>query len=453
MVIDVYSGFQKKPNSTKQPSSPRASLTVRLKEPCSVLNPVFLLAGYNLSDNYVKWGNRYYYINDIVIIGNELAEYHCSTDVLATYKINIGASTQYVTRSAVAYDEDIVDSAYISKSSPTHTLVDLPNIHNAFNISNGEYIIGIKNADSANGVAYYGLRAPVFKKLAALMFSSSWLDATDITMNLQKLIVDPMQYIASVYWYPFDVTPTGVQAQGVKFGFWDATTWDASILGYLLDDSTRIKSVTDPITLPDHPQISRGKYLNGSPYTQMILDVFGFGRVPVEPNMFVRSRSASVQVSVDLFTGVGELVMESTNGRVIKETAMVGVPIQLSQVTEDLIRSSIVTMKAGGDLIHGHLLGSVSGIYDAISMAMPQVRTTGSSGSVIAYNKTPQINMIFYNITDEDNAQLGRPLCTPRTINTLSGYIQCERSDLDISASPSEKEQIVSYMDGGFYYE
>ena len=44
MVIECYSGFQKKPNSTKQPSG-GSTKTVRLKDNCSVLNPVFLLNG------------------------------------------------------------------------------------------------------------------------------------------------------------------------------------------------------------------------------------------------------------------------------------------------------------------------------------------------------------------------------------------------------------------------
>ena len=65
MVIEAYSGFTKKPNSTKQPSGSGTQLDVRLKENCSVLNPIFIVNGYNLSHNYIKWGSRYYFIDDI----------------------------------------------------------------------------------------------------------------------------------------------------------------------------------------------------------------------------------------------------------------------------------------------------------------------------------------------------------------------------------------------------
>ena len=454
MVIDVYSGFSKKPNSTKQPSgSPRASITCRLKEPCSVLNPVFLLTGYNLSDNYVKWGSRYYYIDDIVIIANELAEYHCSTDVLATYKANIGSSSQYVVRSSATSDGNVIDSIYPTKNNPTSKYQSLSNIANTYDISHGEFVVGVKNGDAATGVKYYGVRASVFRDLVAVMYGGSWLDATEISNNLQKLLVDPMQYISSITWYPFDVTPVGATAEQIKFGYYNAATYDPACLGYVIDDTNRIYSVTDPVTLPDHPQISRGAYLNGSPYTRITLDVFGFGRVPIDPDLFVNSRACSVQIAVDLFTGVGELTVESTNGRALKMSSMVGVPVQLSQVTQDIVKAAFAVIDTAQSIVSKNYVGAAADIMSAVESMFPQVQTAGSVGSIMAYNKTPEIRLVHYELVDEDNAQLGRPLCKVRTISSIAGFIQCDRADLDLPASPSEKDQILNYLNGGFYYE
>ena len=92
MNITCYSGFSKKPNSTKQPSG-GTSKSVVLKQPTSVLNPVFLIEDYNLSWNYIKWGVRYYYVDDIVIVHNNIAEYHCSTDAMATFKRSMSPSS------------------------------------------------------------------------------------------------------------------------------------------------------------------------------------------------------------------------------------------------------------------------------------------------------------------------------------------------------------------------
>ena len=52
-----------------------------------------------------------------------------------------------------------------------------------------------------------------------------------------------------------------------------------------------------------------------------------------------------------------------------------------------------------------------------------------------------------------DREHLGSPLMAKRTINTLSGYVQVERPDVDIIGTVQEKDEIVAYMQGGFYYE
>jgi hypothetical protein len=89
-TITTYS-FSKKQNSTKVPtSSGTVHNTVLLKDPTSLIRPVFKLQGFNRTDNYVQWDSRYYFIDDIVQLTNDIAEYHCSVDALASWKTGIG---------------------------------------------------------------------------------------------------------------------------------------------------------------------------------------------------------------------------------------------------------------------------------------------------------------------------------------------------------------------------
>ena len=89
-----------------------------------------------------------------------------------------------------------------------------------------------------------------------------------------------------------------------------------------------------------------------------------------------------------------------------------------------------------------------------VKNAPPQIESVGAVGSVSAYYlNAPVIDSIFYKLVEEDLSQLGRPLCARRTISSLSGYIECEKADLDSAASPTEKTEIISAMNGGFYYE
>ena len=446
MVIEVYSGFSKKPNSTKQPSGSGTSITCRLKDNCSVLNPVFLLHSYNLSHNYVKWGSRYYYIDDIVIVGNELAEYHCSTDVMATFKGDIIASTQFVARAAGSYNPYVVDSKYPVEAASYLSNLSLSSLRFTTQ-SSGTYVLGvISKASSGNNVSYYSMGASNFSLLMDKLFDDSYLTATDISTDLQRELVNPMQYIVSCYWYPFDVAG---DATTVKFGW-----WDSGITAGLLSESQRIQSTEQTFSLPRHPQAAtRGIYLNDAPFTRYTLNCYSFGSIPFDPAPFVTSGAGAIEIDVDIFTGVGTMYMAAQGSRLFQATAQVGVPIQINSADNSLVNGAVSALSGIASIATGHVVGGAAGIASAVTSMYPQVQSSGSTGSKCAFMQTPNINCEFRRLSEEDNAQIGRPLCAPRTISSLSGFIQCDNADLDTAASPSDKAQIIEYMNGGFYNE
>ena len=56
-------------------------------------------------------------------------------------------------------------------------------------------------------------------------------------------------------------------------------------------------------------------------------------------------------------------------------------------------------------------------------------------------------------VVDENLAEIGRPLCQTKVINTLSGYILCQLADCQISGTQEEAQKINNYMNTGFFYE
>ena len=56
-------------------------------------------------------------------------------------------------------------------------------------------------------------------------------------------------------------------------------------------------------------------------------------------------------------------------------------------------------------------------------------------------------------LADEDQADLGRPLMSTRTLSTLSGYIKCADSHFDGVCTDSEKDMVNNFLVSGFYYE
>lgn len=453
MVIEVYSGFSKAVNSTKQPTGGR-SISVTLKEGCSVLNPIFILHGYSLSDNYVKWGSRYYYIDDIVILHNEVAEYHCSTDVLATFKSDIGASSQFVLRADSAYDLFVVDSKYPTRSQSRVSNIAFDTLHSEFN-NGGCLVIGVVNGiDTASaGVSYYALTPLDARALFDFMFAGTWLNASDVSLELQKELVNPFQYIDSITWYPFDITTSDVPftPKAIQFGYWG----NSGVIGCLLNAANASKGFAQQITIPNHSQVARGYYLNGYPYTRLMLECYSFGNIPIDSSYFIDDTKLTLGISVDFLTGMGKLTVRAgTNGDLIyKQYAQIGVPMKVSQVSQGLVGAAANVVGGAVGLAYGNVVGFAQGVVSGLVSLMPQIASTGTNGTKSAFVTAPNLIITRQNLVDEDKAQIGRPLCQVKTISTLSGFVLCEGVELDTGASKAEKQEVISYMEGGFFYE
>lgn len=453
MLVTFYSGFSKKPNSTKQPTG-GTDKTVTLKTPTSVINPVFILQGYSLSYNYVKWGSRYYYVDDIIVVHNNVAEYHCSSDPLATYKNDIGSSSQYVLRANSSYNLYIADTKYPTLNKSFVEELPFSSLHSSF-VNGGCLVIGVVNGiDAASaGVSYYCLTPLEAQTLLDFMFAGTWLTATDISVELQKELINPFQYIDSITWYPFDIPNSTIPftPKEIKFGYWGGS----GVIGGLLDTANASAGFAQTLSIPNHSQISRGFYLNGNPYTRLMLECYSFGNIPVDSSYFIDDKNITLGISVDFLTGMGKLTIRAgSNAKLIyKQYAQIGVPMKVSQVTQNLVSGANSVLGGAVGLAYGNVVGFAQGIASGLSAMMPQLSSSGTNGSKSAYITAPTLIVTRQNLADEDKAQIGRPLCDVTTISTLTGYILCEDADLNTTASPSEKETIIGAMNTGFYYE
>lgn len=89
------------------------SLRGNFKDEVDLLNPTFTIES-NIVPNcnycYIEDFNRFYYIDSIKVIRNNLYFISCKVDVLMTYRIFITKSTQYVSRQENTYNELLVDN-------------------------------------------------------------------------------------------------------------------------------------------------------------------------------------------------------------------------------------------------------------------------------------------------------------------------------------------------------
>ena len=481
MNITLYK-FAKDNNSTARPAGAGTTYTCALKDETDVLNPVISISMptavtspvtlYNYA--YIPAFERYYFITGWRWT-LKFWEITLAVDVLATFKTEIGASSQYVLRSASSYDSYVVDEAYPSKSQVQISTTALNKMFETY-IYNGTFVVGIisgDNTDSMGSVTYYMMSSAQFGAFKNKIFGSDWITdmaIEDITEGLLKTMFNPYQYIASCYYFPIPTSAyAGTNVTSIKFGWWDIS---ANALRLPLNHLQATSSQS--FNVPLHPQsASRGKYLNKKPYTEYQLYCPPFGIIPIDPTFFNDTYThLHFSISLDYVTGLAILeIMNGTanasNTLIYEATANVGVPIQTAGAVINLEQSknaAIVGIVGGAaqaavnssnifEAIGNAGNAIISGVGNILQYAVPQVQTGGVNGSTNIYSVFPGFTSKFYLLVDEDINKIGRPLCKIKTINELTGFVMCRNSHVNISCTDSERSAIKSYMDGGFFYE
>lgn len=83
------------------------------RDEVDLLKPTFTIESINVpmfNYCYIEDFQRYYFINDIRLIRNNVYSISCSVDVLMTYKEFINTSSQYVSRQENEYNELLQDT-------------------------------------------------------------------------------------------------------------------------------------------------------------------------------------------------------------------------------------------------------------------------------------------------------------------------------------------------------
>ena len=487
VTVEFYTTFEKKTNSTKQPTG-TAALTIsgNLIKPCSILHPVIQikrLAADASPEAYVYADipafNRYYFVRDWIWMDG-IWEVHMDCDVLASWKTDIGELSEYVLRTnsnTTDYNSFITDTMY---PATTDYVMDETSLASAFtdDISTGCYIVGIISGGSSNAVgaiSYYAMTSSQFGNLKQKLFSDDNLEimgiinsggqalVTDLSQEVLKTLYNPFQYIASCIWFPFGASAitSKTDVSSIKIGW-----WEYPLSGSLLY-AQRI-AFGESGTFTSHPQsVARGYYLNFAPYTSRTL-IGRFGTVAIDPSVYNIMASIGINYVVDLITGQcrAEIYINTTDTPsqtvvICQRDFLLGVPIQIAQVGTDYLGTAVTAVSATANTVGkalsldvaGAISSAATGIYNTLQSAMPQVETGGTNGSFLAPAIHTKILSTFYKIVDENIVHVGRPLCETRVLKTLTGFIKCAEGDHDIACMLEEKESISNFLLSGFFWE
>lgn len=207
----IYVGkIAKRKNSTLQPTL-TTSFDVCLKSPTSLHTPTFSINAASFDYNYIKWGDRYYFVTDIVSRNNSLWEVSAILDVLATFKADIEASTQYICYSNVAGDPWLADTRIpvLKSTHDDQRAGSLPFIN-----TTGFYVLSVVGGDIVSGSGVGGCEIFAVNKstLNQLIQSISTWSSDDITDIMQGVTIVPPSYNS-----PSVVTPASGASNGDCF--------------------------------------------------------------------------------------------------------------------------------------------------------------------------------------------------------------------------------------------
>lgn len=467
--------FTKRENSTKRPSENSGNgqdhvYVGEIKEGTSILSPTIAFkfdAGFSprsLNYAYIPTFDRFYFIKDWRwAVGIWYAD--MQVDTLATWKIYIEQSTEYVLRSSAESNGNVLDMYYPATAIPTISRTTaLSGWVN--DMSQGWFVVGIINQDgnALSAISYYALSQAAMKSLkTALLGSSEWLynGITEISQELTRALVNPYQFIASCMWFPVE-PPTWYSTSSLRLGWWEVGSFTTSDVGGIGKTPTKIYNGS--IAIPKHPQAAtRGAYLNSAPYSSYMLDFRPFGYLALDAQQLATTSTLYWQYQLDFINGGATLRLSTKSDytdSILITSAQVGVPIQLAQYAVDTVGVIEGAGKAAGG-IAGIFTGAIgqgisdaaSGVANALQAAAPKATTSGSTGSFAGISKAIELIGTFQQIVPENNAARGRPLCESKLLSTIPGFIMVTDPQIALPSTQQELQSVRSYMTGGFYLE
>lgn len=483
-----FGGFAKRKNSTKQPSGLGDTRNVKLKDGTSVDNPTFILTGNDFNFNYAKWDDRYYFVNNIVSLHNNLTEVSCELDVLATYKSEILGSTQYVCYSNVSGGQWLADTRLpVMKNAITSgissTSLDFPS-------TTGSYILTVLGKSGVDCFRVSrttiqslieGLQTWTGDTMADIKAAFDFSDDAHMFESLSNAIVDSgfvgnaydvaVQCIRSCHWVPFDGTIIGGTFKPIYLGDYPAKDGDGNQLyGYELSLSWTGGNVG--VTIPWQYTDWRRSYCE----TAYLYLPF-VGMISLSSDELVNTSYLTIKYSITPSDGqicyevfAGDQIIGTYGGNCamqipigINQKASLGdiVTTMFSGAERAInmaINSSISPLSATAATV-GYTEAAVHAFYDTANVMMSTHPSTVGGiggGAGAGLDLTVKCFTVMHPTVVEPLQMVGTmgiPTMKPIQLSNCSGYCQCANAHVECAAQAGELNVLDAYLNSGFYIE
>lgn len=462
LLINTWSGFSKRVNSTKKPDPNTATArNVLLKDACDIKNPVFELADLDFAINHVEaFGNNYF--AHVQNLDGHRSNIICTLDYLATFKSQIGAYSAYVEYAASAPAQLL----YIDdpRNAPTSVVANNTSSDDpGWTVSNsGCYLLGMANAVSIGNCgapSYYVMNASELSQVTAAIFDPNFIT------NIKNQFNGVFDSIISCIWLPFDksfVSGNGSVSVPVYAGNQDLGVGSMDFL------TNRVWKKRVYVSLPSIGGYN-GTYIQSGKYVTASIYLPGVGVCPLTYDIYKdNATGVTVDIYLDFITGdiLYYLSTASPNGTGESQCFSGNVAAKVPVVGASYDGIGV----AQGILSTAKSIASLNPI-DAISGGLGIARSLSIDNIVTGSNSSPLSLIHDKNIRVETHFQVpihgansmadlevfrsdnGMPYFNRATISSLSGYIKCRNASVSIPGDGEEQNVVNSYLNNGFYYE
>lgn len=465
MTVTYWTNFSKRKNSTKTPTS-GTDVTVRLKDNCSIINPVIESATMPANANYVyisEW-QRYYFITNVVYVSHTTKEFSLEVDVLASFKSAIGSTVAHIAYSTTGYDKDIVDSRLPVMT--TKVIQHDPKSPGIFD-GTGLFLLTVTNVkSSANGFATtYVCNNNTLDNVANVLMNMT------IEQRVIRAIYEPFSCVISCTWLPLKYSTFSgssyCNADNIFFG-----DYDSGIPGNKLVNPIYSNIATFTMT----PRYDDFRAMQ--PYTSYALLAPMYGVVDLNASdirKLLKAGGFSVGYEVDLASGditLGIFTAAGIIGQSINYN--IGVNCPIAQTSNNMTGTiSSIGGVAGGIIgavgmgVSGNVPGAIasglgalaSGANAALSANSRATSIKGGINGRAALALGGDFDLIEYAMDTADPtsanyiATYGRPVGVAHAISNHSGYVQCDNASVANVGTALEKDRINQYLNTGFFYE
>lgn len=480
MTAKFYT-FDKRRNSTKTPTVAGITpedLSVVLKNPTSYKNPAMhVQRSGGFPFNYMDWSGWLYWIDDVVSVGNDRYEIHCSLDVLGTLRAFI-----LNTNAFVLYDET-ANSEIPDTRLSTKTVRGFQYASDEFNslgqLSDPSDAIVVLGITTKTGVSFFAMGQTLAQTLL-----------TDV--NQTEL---PNLFPSS--------PPGGTVEDYLEFAANELGTFFERILGCSSASSAITSAIQIPVTLGaahgNTQPIYLGSYPTGksaleldwrsyvdtltisipwtfsdwrrrSPYTALYLYCPFFGMVALPTEELIGESSITIEATLDLPTGetIFEVYGTNTNHYIGTYSANLGGYYTVGaggvsfgrQVTTAIgatVAGAAIIAAGGSAAAMATKIGGAA-VAGVIGGNTPNVSSIsgGGGGASIGLRKKSYIFEITHDTTvspDSVKTTIGTPAMAQKSLSGLTGYVQTRAVSVSAPFYDTVIDEANRLLDGGVFIE